>query len=267
MRHGTMGRPLSCNHTVMPSWPRQRSYHAHHVLWRLHGQTGTRSIYATAERAPSGANCRQTKGSLEWELQATLRLSKQLSQHHWSERAPKQHPTRLAWRYGRRHRTVEISHTCNHPVLPLWPRQGSDSTHQSLWRSHSQSGTNSWITPSFLKPEVTTNCSNCWPIKGSCRAGVTPIKMRTWNRNHTAVPRTWDRGKAHGSPSPRARTQDTTQATTERHCKLSTRQGSMIEGPWQQRERNPQRSAGTAAPAGRCWAHGLFQTTNQVWVT
>ena len=174
----------------MPPWPRQRSYRTHHVLWRLHGQTGTKSIYATAERAPSCATCRQTKGSLESELQAKLRLSKPLSQHHWSERAPKQHPTRLAWRYGRRHRTVEISHTCNHPVLPLWPRQGPDSTHQSLWRSHSQSGTNSWITPSFLKPEVTTNCSICWPIKGSCRAGVSPIKMRTWSRNHTAVPRT-----------------------------------------------------------------------------
>ena len=30
------------------------------------------------------------------------------------------------------------------------------------------------------------------------------------------------------------------------------------------KERNHQRSAGTAAPAGRCWARGLFETTNQI---
>ena len=45
MRHGTMGRPLSCNHTVMPSWPKQRSYHTHHVLWRLHGQTDRHQVH------------------------------------------------------------------------------------------------------------------------------------------------------------------------------------------------------------------------------
>ena len=181
-------RPLSFNHTVMPAqtkiipyppravtsaWPDRHQVHIRNC-WK-----GTKLCHLQTNERITGV---RTAGHIE-AVQTIIttpliRKSTKAAPHQASPEVRKEASNR-----------GDFPHM-HHPVLPLWPRQGSDSTHQSLWRSHSQSGTNSWITPSFLKPGVTTNCSNCWPIKGSCRAGVTLIKMRTWSRNHTAVPRT-----------------------------------------------------------------------------